>query len=444
MNTADFASVFDTIWSPPGFLYAVGYSLTTAVMLSHEKSVGGLKRKRLSGLAVWLFLSGLMELTSGSDGLVYILSMLTVFSVIALCFQFNVKDWTRALFLAVKTFLGSEFASSFCWQIYHLTALYHTQFRSVLWLNGFMFGGFLLIMSGFWFIERAVRRGGVVFSYSWRDVAVAFLIGLITYTISNLGYVSRGTLFSGTQARDIFAMHTLSDMSGVCMIVLMQFQLRELQTRFETNSLRGIMQLQYQTYQASQESIELVHRKYHDLKHQIAVLREQAASPKTEARLEQMEQEIRSFEAMHRTGNGVLDAVLTNKSLYCQKHGIELKFIADGSALSMLDEMEIAALFGNMLDNAIESVEQLEDPAQRLIRLYVASENGFLRIRMENTCGEKLRFEDGLPLTTKDDARYHGFGMKSMLRTVEKYGGSLVAGQEDNWFSLKILIPIQS
>lgn len=43
----------------------------------------------------------------------------------------------------------------------------------------------------------------------------------------------------------------------------------------------------------------------------------------------------------------------------------------------------------------------------------------------------------------KEEGRFHGFGMKSMRRTVEHYGGSLVAEQEDKWFSLKILIPIQ-
>ena len=47
-----------------------------------------------------------------------------------------------------------------------------------------------------------------------------------------------------------------------------------------------------------------------------------------------------------------------------------------------------------------------------------------------------------MPMTTKRDKRYHGFGMKSMRRTVEKYGGSIVAGQRENWFELKILIPL--
>jgi len=34
--------------------------------------------------------------------------------------------------------------------------------------------------------------------------------------------------------------------------------------------------------------------------------------------------------------------------------------------------------------------------------------------------------------------------MKSMRSTVEKYGGSLVAEQDENWFSLKILIPMKT
>ncbi len=435
---------FTQIWNPPGFFYAIGYTLATASMLYREKSVGGSRRKWLSGLAVWAFLSVLMELTANASGLLFAASMLIVFAALALCFQYNLQNRTRALFLAVKTFMGAEFAASLCWQVYYLSALYHEELRTLVWLNVFMFGGFLAILSLLGAVESALRRGGVVFNYTRRDVTAAALIALGMFVISNLGYISRRTLFSGTQPRDIFAMHTLADMNGVSMIYLLQYQLREVQTRLEKNSLRNIMQLQYQSYQTSQESIELVQRKYHDLKHQIALLRKEGLSAKGEEQLNKMEREIRQFEAQYRSGNAVLDAVLTSKGLACQSRGIELKCIADGSALTMLDEMEIAALFGNMLDNAIESVEQIEEPAQRLIRLYVAGESGFLRIRMENTCAETLRFEDGLPLTTKEDTRYHGFGMKSMRRTVEKHGGSLVAEQDGGWFSLKILIPFRA
>ena len=49
--------------------------------------------------------------------------------------------------------------------------------------------------------------------------------------------------------------------------------------------------------------------------------------------LEQMEREIKSYEVQNKTGNKVLDAVLTIKSMACQGKGIELKCVVEGDLL---------------------------------------------------------------------------------------------------------------
>ena len=76
-----------------------------------------------------------------------------------------------------------------------------------------------------------------------------------------------------------------------------------------------------------------MNQKYHDLKHQINLLKAEAGSGKSVEYLEQMEKEIRSYEAQNKTGNKVLDAVLTSKSLYCQNRGIGFTCVADGTLL---------------------------------------------------------------------------------------------------------------
>ena len=106
-----------------------------------------------------------------------------------------------------------------------------------------------------------------------------------------------------------------------------------------------------------------------------------------------------------------------------------------------MDDMDISALFGNMLDNAIESVVKIKEREKRLIALHVIQDRQFIRIRTENYCEENVQFQDGIPITTKKDKRFHGYGMKSIKSTVEKYHGSVVAAQENNWFELKILLP---
>ena len=79
---------------------------------------------------------------------------------------------------------------------------------------------------------------------------------------------------------------------------------------------------------------------------------------------------------------------------------------------------------------------------KKLIPLAVSSQKAFVHIRLENCCEEQLSFRDGLPVTTKKDAAYHGFGMKSMRKITEKYDGTLTAALKDGWFELRILLPI--
>jgi len=56
---------------------------------------------------------------------------------------------------------------------------------------------------------------------------------------------------------------------------------------------------------------------------------------------------------------------------------------------------------------------------------------------------DNIDFEDGLPTTTKADSDYHGYGIKSIISTVKKYGGNVTINTSDNWFILRMLIPLQ-
>ncbi|MBQ3371908.1 MAG: sensor histidine kinase, partial [Oscillospiraceae bacterium] len=138
-----------------------------------------------------------------------------------------------------------------------------------------------------------------------------------------------------------------------------------------------------------------------------------------------------------------LDTLLTAKSLRCQDLGITLTCVADGAELDFMKPTDLSVLFGNALDNAIESVEKISNPDKRLIHLSIARQKAFLRIRVENCYEGEISFVGGLPATAKD-AKYHGYGMKSIQSIVEKYNGSMTVKAEDGWFELRVLFPISS
>ena len=64
---------------------------------------------------------------------------------------------------------------------------------------------------------------------------------------------------------------------------------------------------------------------------QIAAIRAERDKVKQDAALAEMESDIHRYEAENKTGNPVLDTLLTAKSMYCQQHGINLTCVADGT-----------------------------------------------------------------------------------------------------------------
>ena len=79
---------------------------------------------------------------------------------------------------------------------------------------------------------------------------------------------------------DIFIIRTLVDLSGIAVLYAYHIQVKEVQIRFEKDALHNIMEMQYKNYQLSKENIDMVNQKYHDLKHQINILKTQSYTGK--------------------------------------------------------------------------------------------------------------------------------------------------------------------
>lgn len=434
MNTAE-------VLNTPGYYYAIAYALSVFVITcTNERKIGRWKLAVVS-CAQFALLLFFMTVTDGVRQELFVPSMLLIvlllLGYIYICNDFSLRE---AGFYFVKAFINGEFAASLCWQIYYyLRYIRGIQGELLKWVELILV--YAVIFTILALMELNLKKDLEELHITRRELLVVIIIAASVFAMSNLSYLDQNGLFSGTFVMDIFIIRTLVDLSGIAVLYAYHVQVKEIQIRFEKETLHNIMEMQYKNYQLSKENIDMVNQKYHDLKHQINLLKTQAYVGKSTSYLEKMEREIRVYETQNKTGNQILDAVLTNKAMICQNKEIELKFIVDGGALSFMEDMDVSALFGNMLDNAIESAEKQREKQKRLIWLYVTKEKQFVRIRTENYCDEKIRFKNGMPVTTKKDRRLHGYGMKSIKSTVEKYHGSVVAAQENNWFELKILLP---
>ena len=130
-------------------------------------------------------------------------------------------------------------------------------------------------------------------------------------------------------------------------------------------------------------------------------------------------------------------------NIKCHDLRHQIRSLADGgAALGFMAPADLYALFGNALDNAIEAVSELGDPARRSISLVVRRAMGGVSIHVENYYAGERRFSaDGMPETTKADRSSHGFGTRSMRQIAERYDGSFSAEAAGGVFRLDVILP---
>ena len=353
-----------------------------------------------------------------------------------------------AAYFTAFAFLTAEFAASLEWQLYsyprHLLGL-EAGTEGTVWLSLLFLAvvyGAVFALAGW--LQARRKDPDTALAFQARDLWPPIVISATCFLMSNLSFVYTNIPFTSSAIEGIYNIRTLTDLAGVAMLYACHVQRRELHTQRELDAIQNILQNQYIQYKQSRESIDVVNRKYHDLKHQIAVLRAEQDPQRRCDFLDGMEAEIRTYEAQNKTGNSVLDTVLTGKSLYCARHGVELTCVADGARLDFMDIVDICSIFGNLLDNAIECELNIQDKKKRLIHLAVYAKKDFLIIQCGNYCEQILEFQDGIPISTKGDGAYHGFGVKSIRYTAGKYGGTGTIHNQNSWFEMNIVIPVKT
>lgn len=209
----------------------------------------------------------------------------------------------------------------------------------------------------------------------------------------------------------------------------------------ENAALQYMMQESKRQYAVSKDNIELINEKCHDLRHQIYRL-SRADGADIQRNLREIGDAVAIYDSAVKTGNDALDIILTEKSLQCARQHICFNCMADGAKLDFISPSDIYSLFSNALENAIEAVIKLPDDGGRYIGISIRAGGDLLYVHIENTClAGACTFRDGIPVSTKGDSRWHGFGVRSMKRIAESYGGTLKASAKEGVFHLNIVFP---
>ena len=426
----------------PGILYAIAYWLSAMIYCRFlPERVKGMKR-RLIAAFFFVLLCGFMTLTDHPPVYLFFLFISIEIGMIYLL-MYLLCDMPpgKTVYYCARAFMLGELATSLGWLLYFYSVTRLGARASLPFMCALMAAVYAVVFGVIYILEKRQEKDSRLLELGGRDIAGALVIAASTYLVSNISFAVANTPFSMRYSNEIFIMRTLTDFGGVVILLLYHNLLVEASARTEAELEQQLLQMQYSNYQISQESIDLINQKYHDLKHQIAALRFELNDEEKYGYLTQMEDEIRQYEAENKTGNKVLDTILTAKSLVCQNQRISMNVVADGKLLDFMSTMDLSALFGNALDNAIRGAASVADENERLIRVVVCEQMGFVLVKIENRYAGEVRFDGKDLITTKNNKDYHGYGVKSIRKTVEKYDGTVTIRTQDGWFLLSILFP---
>lgn len=308
-----------------------------------------------------------------------------------------------------------------------------------------VFGALAALM---WFTavkHISVRLPTERFNYKIFTMAVMILVvSVVLCSIEDIYFTRAGIGVDVYRLKydNLFALRLTSVvMNAVCCISILLILSKTLSQRGlqrDVEQLRRAIAQSEQQYRISKDTIDMINIKCHDIKYKLDAAINGGASPDAVADLRRS---IAIYDSNIETGNALLNVLFTEKSLFCEQHDIKLSCMIDGARLAFMDGGDLYCLFGNVIDNALEAVIKIPDSERRVIDIVVKAAGDMALVSAQNFFAGGVVLSDGLPVTTKSDKNYHGFGMASMRMIVKKYGGEMIVDTDGDIFKLTMLFP---
>lgn len=135
------------------------------------------------------------------------------------------------------------------------------------------------------------------------------------------------------------------------------------------------------------------------------------------------------------TENQILNILLIDKEAAMKEKQISVEIKIDNVSLDFIAPIDVTTIFGNLLDNAIEAAEQVNN--DRYIYIKIGSYHQMIVVNIENSCND-IKWKNGFPVSDKGKGR--GLGLLNVQSSIEKYDGNMTLKQEEHKFIVGLFL----
>lgn len=158
----------------------------------------------------------------------------------------------------------------------------------------------------------------------------------------------------------------------------------------------------------------------HDTKNHLAAIQSLSTDPAIDEYIAKLLNQLKDYSSNCHSGNKMLDVMINKFVIDCNRRGIQFDYYLKSCNLKRLDDIDLVAILGNLMDNAITAAARSSD---KKISLETTQRNGYSVIIISNSCDSPPVIQGGQLVTSKDDKKLHGFGLKSVAKILKRYNG---------------------
>lgn len=289
-----------------------------------------------------------------------------------------------------------------------------------------------------WFIAPAVR------SVSHYPVLLQCQFGLIPALYYGFDYLTR--IYTDLLSDGVLV--AVEFMPFVCSVTYLFFVVHaseEWRARSQLEQTQEILNLQIdqavREIAALRESQEKTSIYRHDMRHHMQYLSsciENGQLRQAQGYIQKIYSEIEANRVTVFCENEAANLIFSTFARRAEDNGILMRVKARIPQLIPVSETDLCVLLSNALENALHACrEQGEKGRAGVIEVSVYEKNGKLFLQIINSCGEDIKFDNGIPVTNKSG---HGIGVRSICAIVEQYDGIYTISAGDGQFILRISI----
>ena len=285
-----------------------------------------------------------------------------------------------------------------------------------------------------------IRLFSIKNTFRWIDLIIYLVSPLMTvfvlYTFMLIGLRLDVTAFHGHIIISVLGLATINIFS---LLVFIHSTQRE-QLKHELDLLKQQIELEQKNYTELGNLYHKISSMRHDFKEQLIILKQLIADGELNTvknHIDNVEHSLHHSGDIIHTSNRMVDYIFNSKIT----SNPDITFIITGECVKIdrIDELDLASLFGNMLENAIEATKQ---SGGTMIEVKFSIQGDYQNIICKNPLKESVIENNPQLETTKKEKDIHGYGVKSMKNIVKTSGGLIDFYEENSCFCVHIALPI--